>query len=193
LKHDEENFDKADKAYIGTIQIFWKKCVDEASGGGEPPSIPYKYELCDPEGECTKEISGAMSGECRWVPFGHPDSKFTASGARRDGDSQGGAGGKKPPAGQLGLIPKAYTHPSALNAKTKYVVHYKLSKRTGSGSLAGKSVVGEAESTPTPIDRAQPEVAQWAQDMSKLPVYDTKDDCLLEITVMTSGVGTTPG
>ena len=109
------------------------------------------------------------------------------------GDAQGGAGGKKPPVGTLGLIPRDYTHPAALNAQKEYVVHYRLLQKPAGGSLSTKKVVvGECKSAPTAVS-GDGTVAQWAQEITGISVYNTRDDCLLEITVMTVGVGRTPG
>ena len=73
LKEEDDNFEKADKVFIGAFHIFWKKCAHEAKDG-ESSSIPYKYKLCDPEGESRVLLRGWIAGEYQWVRFGHRQS-----------------------------------------------------------------------------------------------------------------------
>ena len=70
LKEEDNNFEQADKVFIGAFHIFWKKCAQQAKRG-ESASIPYTYKLRDPAGESRVLLSGSISGEYQWVRFGH--------------------------------------------------------------------------------------------------------------------------
>lgn len=118
MREEETNFKQADKTYIGCIFIMWKDCVEKEEGG-ESPWIPFEEDLRNPDGKCTVGLEGMLTGELKWVKFGHKNSSYNTKGERIDApkvktfkDFQGKQMGV---GGSLQLMPKQYEHPEELS------------------------------------------------------------------------------
>lgn len=121
-------------------------------------------------------------GSVKWIKFGHEESSFNQKGERLEASkAQKTAadfkGTKVGAGGSLQLLPKMYTHPTALSLNTAYQVVFHLKNADG-------DIVDETMSVPTnnEMSRDNPKVFTWA-DVKTLAIQNVADDILLCMTV----------
>jgi hypothetical protein len=121
-----------DAVFMGECQLSWYSALDRPNGEWVTSLVP----LTDPVGRSPLgDVTGQVKIFAKWIPIGHPDSKYDAQGIKRDGAPAptGGAaaGGPVVPnrkeqqvgsAGKLEVYLRLYTHPSPLDPKEKYQV-----------------------------------------------------------------------
>ena len=61
----------------------WKECVN-TEVDGESKFIQFKEDFRDPDGECQVDFTGTVSGELKWVKFGHEKSSYDENGKKRE-------------------------------------------------------------------------------------------------------------
>lgn len=166
----------------------WKECV-ETVVDGESKLIQFNEDYRDPDGECTTDFNGTLSGELKWVEFGHKDSSYKEDGELKEAkkvqktasDFKGKQVGQD---GTIYFVPKKMETDEDLDLKKKYVVNFTISNTSG-------EKIGETM-TSTNLDTTDPKKFEW-QDTKTIAIKNKDEDVIVDVVVQTENVGITPG
>lgn len=183
LDAGEKTFKSAvDKAYLGCVFIPWKTCMEHVKDG-ESPSIPYTQALCrQPDDVIKYELQGELSGEIKWVSFGHPNSNYDADGNKRDRNAAAVDIPEQVPQkrtidGVLKILPKEYTFYEDLPLSNNFSVEFKSYKSDNETELQSLTSTIMAERSKEDLQKVS-----WIEAVS-FNIEDQRNDTNIHINV----------
>jgi len=165
--------------FIGECFLPWKQVLSN----GEKwltQSIP----LTDDKGKCSVgQVKGSVKVFAKWIPAGHPDSKYDAKGGKKDAQIADSQQPKVPSkreqlqgqTGMLEIYPLTYVHPEPLQAGEKFMVEMIL-LGGGTNSNLNRSILKPLQD-PTTVN---------LKDIRTLPVNDIKSEKSLQLRLLNS-------
>ena len=96
---------ESEKAYLGCVYIMWKKSYHSVRDDGESPVLTFSEELrATEEPICKYNISGSLSGEIKWIAFGHANSRLNADGTKKKAAADGAEAQAQQDPGSFGTL-----------------------------------------------------------------------------------------
>ena len=96
---------ESEKAYLGCVHIMWKKSYHSVRDDGESPVLTFSEELrATEEPICKYNISGSLSGEIKWIAFGHANSRLNADGTKKKAAADGAEAQAQQDPGSFGTL-----------------------------------------------------------------------------------------
>jgi len=174
MQSNEQEIVTGQAVFIGECSLGWKQVLFNGDKW-LTQSIP----LTDESGKSNQRVRGQVKIFAKWIPAGHPDSKYDINGAKKEGAGapQAKIAGKRDQlqgsTGSLEVYPLLYVHPTPLNPSDRYFVELILS---------GTNVVQQSLPKPLMDDK----LSITLKDCRTLPVDDFGIGKVLSIRLMTS-------